>query len=56
MTSAAIVLAIGRSVTALDLARGILDRDAVDPLGAGLLGHERKAELLAHHACEESTN
>ena len=35
----------------LGLAHGILDRDAVDPVGAGLLGHEREAELLAHHAC-----
>ena len=30
--------------------------DAVDPVGAGLLGHEREAELLAHHACKEPAN
>src|SRR3954469_15256487 len=37
----------------LALAHGILDRDAVEPVGAGLLGHEREAGLLAHHACKE---
>ena len=46
----------GRLAAALALACGILDRDAVDPLGAGLLGHEREAELLAHHACKEPAN
>src|SRR6478672_5829124 len=39
--------------SALALARGILHSDAVDPLAASLLRHQREAELLAHHAREE---
>jgi hypothetical protein len=40
----------------LALARGIFDHDPVNPLGAGLLGHERQAEPLAHHAGKEAAN
>src|SRR6266852_5077749 len=37
----------------LAFARGIFGHDAIDPLHSGLLGHERQAELLAHHAGKE---
>src|SRR5262249_34293906 len=40
----------------LALARGTLGLDAVDPLLPGLLGHERKSELLAHHAGKEAAD
>src|SRR6266478_2288728 len=43
----------GRLASALALVGRVLELDAVHPLGAGLLRHQRKAELLAHHARKE---
>src|SRR5205085_12441405 len=41
---------------ALALRRGFPGDDAIDPLLAALLGHERQAELVAHHPGKEAAD
>src|SRR4051812_36547010 len=41
---------------ALALRGGFAGDDAIDPLLAGLLGHERQAELVAHHTGKEAAH
>src|SRR6266852_1771059 len=41
---------------AFALRRGILGHNAIDPLLAGLLGHKRQAELVAHDPGKEAAD